>query len=186
MDVACTPRHSAPVTTPASQPPQTEICPPTSQPQAPLEPESPPAPVSPALPAAKVPALPPVAPVSPAEPPTEVPLAPALSPHERFIKYFGTLFCHDDERPYAERLTQRLEEGAAAVIVQPRGPLETLRAREILEQAGPLEMVHHDLAHQSWEYAAARHERPWIRAFWTDSAHGADCLYCRLFERPSH
>jgi hypothetical protein len=113
-------------------------------------------------------------------------LAPALSPHERFIKYFGTLFCHDDERPYAEHLTQRLEEGAAAVIVQPRGPLETLRAREILEQAGPLEMVHHDLAHQSWEYAAARHERPWIRAFWTDSAHGADCLYCRLFERPSH
>src|SRR5262249_59290060 len=112
-------------------------------------------------------------------------LTPAPSPHERFVQYFGTLFCNDDERPHAERLTQRLEEGGAAVIVQPRGPLETLRAREILEHAQPVEMMHHDLAHQSWEYASARHERPWIRAFWVESAHDADCLYCRLFERPS-
>jgi hypothetical protein len=113
-------------------------------------------------------------------------LAPAPSPHEMLIRHFGTLFCSDGERPCVERLADRIEHGGAAVTVHPRGPLETIRAWEILENAHPLEVAGHDLSNQTLEHAAAGHGRPWIRSFWIESDHPADCIYCRLFERNPH
>jgi hypothetical protein len=110
-------------------------------------------------------------------------LAPAPSAHEMFMRHFGVLFCGAGERAYVERLTERIERGGAAVTVHPRGPLETLRAWEILESAHPLEVAEHDLSNQALEHAAAGHARPWIRSFWIESEHPADCIYCRLFER---
>jgi len=112
--------------------------------------------------------------------------APAASLHEMFARHFRTLFCGDDERVCAERLAERIEHGGAAVTVHPRGPLETARACEILERARPLEVAQHDVANQRLEHAAAGHERPWIRSFWIETDHPADCIYCRLFERHSH
>lgn len=109
-------------------------------------------------------------------------LTPADSPHEMLIRHFLTLFSAADERAYVERLADRIEHGGAAVTIHPRGPLEILRVWEILESAHPLEVADHDLANQTLEHAAAGHARPWIRSFWLESEHPADCIYCRLFE----
>jgi hypothetical protein len=110
-------------------------------------------------------------------------LAPASSPHDRFVRYVRTIFSTEDEQALAERLAERIEHGGAAVTVHPRGMLETVRAHAILSRAHPLELVHHDLAHQRLEHAAALHDRPWFRNFWIESDHAEDCIYCRLFER---
>ncbi|MGH8150818.1 MAG: hypothetical protein ACRETB_12715 [Steroidobacteraceae bacterium] len=111
---------------------------------------------------------------------------PAESPHERLMRHFLVLFRAVEERPYVERLAERIEHGGAAVTVHPRGTLETRRARELLERGHPLEMAQHDLQHQAMEHAAAGHARPWVRSFWIESDHSADCIYCRLFERDLH
>jgi hypothetical protein len=110
-------------------------------------------------------------------------LGPARSAHDKLLQYFSTLLCRAEERSCVERLARALEEGAAVVTVHPRGPLETERAREILGTASPAEVLDHDLERQGLEHAAARNARPWIRAFWLETEHGPDCIYCRLFER---
>lgn len=113
--------------------------------------------------------------------------APAGSPHDRLMRHFLVLFGDETERLYVERLTDRIEHGGAAVTVHPRGAVETHRAREILESAHPLEVAQHDLTNQAMEHAAAGHDRPWVRSLWIESGeHSADCIYCRLFERPLH
>lgn len=117
------------------------------------------------------------------EDPGRAGLAPARSPHDRFLRHFRAIFCGQSEQPLAERLAERIEHGGAAVTVHPRGTFETLRAQSILGRAHPLELLEHDLTHQALEHAAALHERPWIRHFWIESEHPADCIYCRLFER---
>jgi len=110
-------------------------------------------------------------------------LGPARAAHDKLLQYFSTLLSRDEERSCVERLTRALEEGAAVVTVHPRGPLETERAREILQTACPAEVLDHDLERQGLEHAAARSAQPWIRAFWVETEHGPDCIYCRLFER---
>ncbi len=113
-------------------------------------------------------------------------LAPAASPHERLVRHFRALYGAQSEQACVERLTERIEHGGAAVTVHPRGMLETLRAREILQSAHPLEVAQHDLQNQAMEHAAASHGQPWVRSLWIESGHSADCIYCRLFERPLH
>lgn len=111
-------------------------------------------------------------------------LAPASSAHERFVRHFRAIFTAQDEQALAERLTDRIEHGGAAVTVHPRGALETMRAHVILVRAHPVELVEHDLANQTLEHAASISETPWLRNFWIEeSEHRADCIYCRLFER---
>lgn len=112
-------------------------------------------------------------------------LQPADSLHGKLSQYFRTLFRFEDERSIAELLVERVESGAAAVAVHPRGPIETARATEILESAGPMELAKHDLASQAFEHAAARHDTPWIRNFWIQSTGESECIYCRMFERGS-
>jgi hypothetical protein len=113
-------------------------------------------------------------------------LVPAASDHDRFLRYFRALLNDETERPYAEFLADRVEHGAATVTVHPRGPVETLRAAEILGVARPVHVVQHDLANQKLEHAAARHDKAWIRSFWVETQHDSHCIYCRLFERPIH
>ncbi|MGB6450431.1 MAG: hypothetical protein WBE92_06745 [Steroidobacteraceae bacterium] len=110
----------------------------------------------------------------------------ARSPHEMLVRHFRTMFSADDEQAYVEHLARRIEDGGAALTVHPRGPLETTRAREILEGAHPRELAQHGLAHQWLEHAAVSHARPWIQAFWIESDHASDCIYCRLLKRLSH
>jgi hypothetical protein len=109
-------------------------------------------------------------------------LQPAHSPHDCFIKYLSTLLGPKDGPLHADRLTQRLAGGAAAITVHPRGLTETSRALEILHDAGCTDLVEHDLANQWLERAAsAREQTAWIRNLWIEATPGTDCLYCRLF-----
>jgi hypothetical protein len=89
-------------------------------------------------------------------------LEPADSSHGQFVQYFGVLFTLEHERHYAEQLAERVQNGAATITVHPRGALETARALEILQEAGALQIISHDLANAKREHAAPKHECPSI------------------------
>jgi hypothetical protein len=111
-------------------------------------------------------------------------LHPAASARAKFAQYFRTLLSTDDERPFVERLAERVEGGAVTIAVHPRGAIETARAAEILETEGAVEVVGHDLENQTFEHAASSGDGYWVRHFMLDNPTGADCFYCRLF--PGH
>jgi hypothetical protein len=92
-------------------------------------------------------------------------LQPGSSDRARLEQYFRTVLGPDDEAPMVAALVARVDAGAAVVTVHPRGDTETTRAVEILEQAGAVEMLGHDLDSQGFEHAAADDDRPWIRYF---------------------
>jgi hypothetical protein len=71
-------------------------------------------------------------------------------------EYFSGLFDRLDELPNVHFFVDGVQQGYAALAVHPRGELETSRAREILEQARPLEICDHDLGDREMEHAASR------------------------------
>ncbi len=111
---------------------------------------------------------------------------PAELPRGKFVQYFRTLLKSDADREYVERLAERVDSGAAAITVHPRGPIETRRAAQILEHAGPAELTRRDLDNQALEHAAAKHDQPWISHLWVELKGDAHCIYCRLFESTHH
>jgi len=113
-------------------------------------------------------------------------LHPAASARAKFQQYFGTLLSEEDEREFVQLLAERVEGGAATIAVHPRGAIETARAAEILETAGAVEVVGHDLENQTFEYAASDGDGFWVRHFMLDNPTGADCIYCRLFPAHKH
>jgi hypothetical protein len=110
---------------------------------------------------------------------------PAEQPLGKFVQYFGTLFKSDGDRKYVADLAQRIDGGAAAVTVHPRGMVETRRAARIIEGGSPAEVAHRDLDNQALERAAANAEQPWIRHVLLEKS-DAHCIYCRLFESTHH
>jgi hypothetical protein len=86
--------------------------------------------------------------------------APGDRLDDKFANYFQTLFDRAEDRRYAASLTDSVLHGHAAVIVHPRGDIETTRAVEILEAAAPMELHDKDLDKQTLEAAAARDETP--------------------------
>src|SRR5437660_11473709 len=52
-------------------------------------------------------------------------LHPAPSPRGKLVQYFRTLLCDDDERPFVEAPTERIEGGAAAHAAHPPGLIAT-------------------------------------------------------------
>lgn len=112
---------------------------------------------------------------------------PAGSLHDRLAQYFRTLFAHADGAKHAHRLAERIERGAAAITVLPRGDIEVRRAAELLGDASPDEVLERDLDDQSWEFAAAPRSLPWVRTLWLEPALDAPhCVYCRLFPGSAH
>lgn len=112
---------------------------------------------------------------------------PAPSPHDRLTQYFRTLFAHADGAQHAHRLADRIEQGAAAITVLPRGDIEVRRAAELLGHAAPDELLERDLQERSWEFAAAPRSLPWVRTLWVESGPDAPhCVYCRLFPGSTH
>ncbi|HEX8754831.1 MAG TPA: hypothetical protein VF745_00720 [Steroidobacteraceae bacterium] len=112
---------------------------------------------------------------------------PARSLHDRLAQYFHTLFAHADGAQHAHRLADRIEQGAAAITVLPRGDIEVKRAAELLGHATPDELLERDLDDQSWEFAAAPRSLPWVRTLWLEPAPDAlHCVYCRLFPGSAH
>jgi hypothetical protein len=80
--------------------------------------------------------------------------APGDRLDDKFANYFQTLFDRAEDRRYAASLTDSVLHGHAAVIVHPRGDVETTRAVEILESASPIELHEKDLDKQTLEAAA--------------------------------
>jgi hypothetical protein len=112
---------------------------------------------------------------------------PALSPHDRFAQYFRALFGTGDGAQHADRLADRIEHGAAAITVLPRGNVEVRRAAELLGYSSPDELLERDLQGNSWEFAAAPRNLPWVRTLWVESGPDAPhCIYCRLFPGSAH
>jgi hypothetical protein len=91
-------------------------------------------------------------------------LAPADSPHERFVQYLRVLFTSAEEQHHPEKLAKRLDHGAATITVHPRGSTETARARQILLNARAAELISHDLPNQTAQSAAVKEPRRWIIA----------------------
>jgi hypothetical protein len=112
---------------------------------------------------------------------------PGLLLHDRLAQYFRTLVAHGDAAQHAHRLADRVEQGAAAIAVLPRGDIEVRRAAELLGHAHPDELLDRDLQGQSWEFAAAPRELPWVSTLWVESGPDAPhCVYCRLFPATAH
>jgi hypothetical protein len=101
------------------------------------------------------------------------------------VQYFGALFKSHDDREYVATLAQRIDGGAAAVTVHPRGMVEVRRAARIIDSGGPAEVAHRDLDNQALERAAANSEQPWIKHVLLEKS-DAHCIYCRLFESTHH
>ena len=89
--------------------------------------------------------------------------APGDDFDEQLANYFQTLFDRAEDRRYANSLTDSVLHGHAAVIVHPRGDVETTRAMEILEAASPIELHDKDLDKQTLEAAAADDETPVLK-----------------------
>jgi hypothetical protein len=89
-------------------------------------------------------------------------LEPADSAHGRLVQYFRVMFSFEDERHHAEQLAERVDNGDAIITVHPRGSMETRRATQILGNAGPMQIMSHDLANQSPWCAVSKRARPWI------------------------
>jgi hypothetical protein len=112
--------------------------------------------------------------------------APAESPHDKFMLYFGALFGREDDQHAAEHFTDCVDCGAAIVAVHPRGTIEIARATQIVQAASPTEVIQHDLERQTLEFAAARHSVPWARHFWVESSSGSGeshCISCWMYEQ---
>jgi hypothetical protein len=83
-------------------------------------------------------------------------LVPADSMAEKLLLHFQQLFPASEDAEAARALCDGVATGGAVIAVHPRGDIETRRAVEILEQAGPVELRATDLDNQSMEHAASR------------------------------
>jgi len=87
-------------------------------------------------------------------------LVPAESFALKLQAYFHTLFERQDEADRVRTLTSGVQEGHAAITVFPRGDVEIKRAREVVQQAKPLELFEHDMDKQTLEHAASKSDAP--------------------------
>ena len=98
----------------------------------------------------------------------QVKLVPRQGVGAKLTEYFRKLF-QSGSNGSGERwvpLFQRaVLDGKAVVAVHPRGDIETQRAQQLLNEAGPVELRGADLESQTLEYAATETETPiftWI------------------------
>jgi hypothetical protein len=78
---------------------------------------------------------------------------------EHFRKLFQSAGNESSER-WLPLFQRAVLDGKATVAVQPRGDIETQRAVQLLNQAGPVELRGVDLQNQTLEHAAAENESP--------------------------
>ena len=90
-------------------------------------------------------------------------LVPREGLGEKLSAYFRRLF-QSDGNGNAERSVQLFQravlDGKASIAVQPRGDIETQRAIQMLNEAGPVELRGADLENQTLEHAATDKETP--------------------------
>ena len=82
-------------------------------------------------------------------------VVPAKDMADKLRLHFRQLFPADTDAEATDLLCKGVLEGRAVIAVHPRGDIETERAREILEQGGPVELRARDLENQPMERAAS-------------------------------
>jgi len=97
----------------------------------------------------------------------QVHLVPRPSVGEKLTEYFGKLFqgrsgAGGEGEPPVQLFQRAVLEGKATIAVHPRGDLETRRALQLLNEAGPVELRGADLEKQTFEHAATETETPII------------------------
>jgi hypothetical protein len=93
----------------------------------------------------------------------QVKLVPRDSVNEKLTEYFRKLFqsgTNGSGERWVALFQRAVLDGKAAVAVQPRGDIETQRALQLLNQAGPVELRGVDLQNQTLEHAATETETP--------------------------
>src|SRR4051812_49344700 len=71
-------------------------------------------------------------------------LTPSGGKTDQLQDFFAQVFPAAEERSHLESFVEGVRQGNAAVIVHPRGDLETQRALGILSSSDPIEMQEHD------------------------------------------
>lgn len=89
------------------------------------------------------------------EEPGPAELAPAAERVGQLEAYFTQVFPATDEEGRVRSFVDGVRHGNAALVVHPRGDIETQRALEILNAADPIELSSHDLENQPLEQAAS-------------------------------
>jgi hypothetical protein len=82
-------------------------------------------------------------------------LVPAETLGEKLSLHFRQLFPAPEDAEAIQFLSKGVMQGHAVIAVHPRGDIETQRALEILERAGPVELRATDLDKQPMERAAS-------------------------------
>lgn len=89
-------------------------------------------------------------------------LVPASPASDQFREYFQSLFDDERERRHAQVLAERVQNGAAAITVHPRGETEIERAIAILAHHRPVAIEREHLDDTTLEKAASDHERSFL------------------------
>ncbi len=90
-------------------------------------------------------------------------LVPRQSVDAKLTEYFRKLFqsaSNGSGERWVPLFQRAVLDGKATVAMQPRGDIETQRALQLLNQAGPVELRGADLQNQTLEYAATGTETP--------------------------
>ena len=87
--------------------------------------------------------------------PGQAALMPSPSKSQQLQDYFTQIFPESSEREHVRAFVDGVQRGNAAVVVHPRGEIETRQAVEVLSSSQPLELCEHDLANQALEKAAS-------------------------------
>jgi hypothetical protein len=82
-------------------------------------------------------------------------LTPAGDMTSQLEGFFSQTFPDPDEIGGIREFVDGVKQGNAAVVVHPRGDVETKQARDILSASQPLKVREHDLANQAMERAAS-------------------------------
>jgi hypothetical protein len=82
-------------------------------------------------------------------------VTPANDTTSQLEEFFAQAFPDPDEASGIREFVDSVKQGHAALVVHPRGEVETKQALDILSAARPLKVREHDLANQSMERAAS-------------------------------
>lgn len=87
--------------------------------------------------------------------PGQAALMPSPNKSQQLQDYFTRVFPEAGEREQVRSFVEGVRHGNAALIVQPRGDVETRQALEVLSSSQPMQLCKHDLANQTMEKAAS-------------------------------
>jgi hypothetical protein len=87
--------------------------------------------------------------------PGQAALMPSPGKSQQLQDYFTRLFPDSSERDQVRAFIDGVRRGKAAVVVHPRGEIETQQAVETLSSSQPLQLCKHDLENQTMEKAAS-------------------------------